>query len=175
MAVDPGAPARAEDFGLGRRHIAHITGDREYAAATDRAEGAASALAAHGLRFAGQAPLFGEWSEYWGYSAMRSLLDRSTEVDAVMCGSDQVARGVLDALRERGRSVPCDVAVIGFDNWGSILAGARPPLSTVDMNLEQLGRSAAQRLFDRIDGSAAQGVQRLPCRLVLRESTLGAG
>jgi LacI family transcriptional regulator len=173
--VEAGVMAAEHLLEIGRRHIAHISGDRGYVAATDRAEGAANALAAHGLRFAGEGPLFGEWSEYWGYAAMRSLLDRSVEVDAVMCGSDQVARGVLDALRERGRGVPEDVAVIGFDNWGPILAGARPPLSTVDMNLELLGRLAAQRLFDRIDGDAAHGVQRLPCRLVLRESTLGAG
>jgi LacI family transcriptional regulator len=52
--------------------------------------------------------------------------------------------------------------------------GARPSLSTVDMNLGELGRQAAQRLFARITGEAEGVIEHLPCRLVLRESTLGA-
>ena len=55
------------------------------------------------------------------------LLSQEPDVDAIFCGSDQVARGVLDAVRERGRDVPDDVAVMGFDNWEVLTTDARPP------------------------------------------------
>jgi LacI family transcriptional regulator len=71
------------------------------------------------------------------------LFDGKAEVpDALFCGNDQIARGATDALRERGLRVPEDVAVVGFDNWDVMTLAARPPLSSVDMNLRELGRVA---------------------------------
>ncbi len=99
------------------------------------------------------------------------LLDRHPDIDAVMAGSDQIARGVLDVLRDAGRSVPGDVAVIGHDNQERLAAESRPALSSVDMNLEHLGRRAAELLFDAIDGRPHPGVHALSCRLVPRNST----
>jgi LacI family transcriptional regulator len=89
-----------------------------------------------------------------------------------LCGSDQIARGALDALHELGRRVPGEVAVMGFDNWDVMIEGSRPRLTSVDMNLEQLGRTAARCLFKAIAGDAqAYGIEQFPCRLVPREST----
>lgn len=158
----------------GRSRIAHITGDPSYGATQDRANGALAELATEGVPLAGGRVLFGAWSEAWGRGATRMLLSQSPDVDAVFAGSDQIARGVLDALQEAGRSVPDDVAVIGFDNWEIFAAGARPALSSIDMNLQQLGRVAAQRLFAAIRGTMGSGVEKLPCRLVPRESTAPA-
>ena len=62
--------------------------------------------------------------------------------DALFCGNDQIARGAIDALREMGRAVPADVAVVGFDNWEVMAGATRPPLTSVDMNLDALGREA---------------------------------
>jgi LacI family transcriptional regulator len=90
--------------------------------------------------------------------------------DAIFCGNDQIARGVVDGLRERGITVPADVAVVGFDNWQIIAEACRPPLTTIDMNLKQLGREAGRRLIDLIAGKSHAGVQRLPCSLVVRAS-----
>jgi LacI family transcriptional regulator, galactose operon repressor len=92
----------------------------------------------------------------------------------VFAGSDQIARGVIDALHEAGLDVPGDIAVIGFDNWGIFTTSSRPPLSSIDMNLETLGRVAAQRLSAALDGDVSSGVESLPCRLVPRESTTSA-
>jgi LacI family transcriptional regulator len=92
-------------------------------------------------------------------------------VDAVVCGSDQVARGVVDGLRESGRRVPDDVAVVGFDNWDVMVAASRPPLTTVDMRLPSLGRRAAELLLDSIDGRPSAGEHAMPCELVVRGST----
>jgi LacI family transcriptional regulator len=156
----------------GRKRIAHITGDPSYSAATERADGARQALFDAGLELAGPGVLVGAWNEGWGRGATRMLLDQAPDLDAIFAGSDHIARGVLDALHEAGRRVPEDIAVIGFDNWEIMVEHARPPLSSVDINLEQLGRTAAMLLNEAITGNARPGVHSLPCRLVARGSTL---
>ncbi|WP_306205241.1 LacI family DNA-binding transcriptional regulator [Actinoplanes sp. RD1] len=155
----------------GRRRIAHISGDSGYLAARERAEGVTRALADAGLPLAGDQVFYGNWTEAWGRTAAQALLAQHPGVDAVVCGSDQVARGVLEVLRERGVAVPGQVAVTGFDNWEILSADSRPPLTTVDMGLEALGRRAAERLFAAMEGRPATGEERLPCRLVVRGST----
>jgi LacI family transcriptional regulator len=155
---------------LGRRRIAHVTGPRHYKAARDRAEGLEQALAAAGVPQTGET-LWGTWSQRWGRHAAEMLLMAQPDVDAVFCGSDQIAAGFVEAARERGRSVPADIAVVGYDNWEVLSTETRPALTTVDMNLEVLGRTAAQHLFAAIDGKATPGVHRMPCQLVIRDST----
>ena len=107
----------------------------------------------------------------WGREAVGVLLDRNPKIDAIFCGSDQIARGAVDALRDLGVRVPDDIAVVGFDNWQIIAAATRPPLTTIDMNLHELGRQAGLRLLDMIAGKAQKsGIIRLPCSLVVRKS-----
>lgn len=155
----------------GRRRIAHITGDPGYGAAQDRARGALDRLAEEGLALSGGEVWFGMWSEAWGRGATRMLLERDPQVDAIFAGSDEIARGVLDVLHEERIDVPSRVAVIGFDNWSVLAANSRPPLTTIDLNLEQLGRIAAQRLSAAMEGHPASGVETFPVRLITREST----
>jgi LacI family transcriptional regulator len=154
----------------GRTRIAHITGDPGYGASRERAQGALAALHDAGLPLIGEVR-YGAWSEGWGRAAAAMLLDRHPDVDAIFCGSDQVARGVMDTLRERGRDIPTDVAVMGFDNWEILTTNARPPLTSVDMNLQEVGRAAARALFAALDGSPRSGLEELPCRIVIRGST----
>ena len=155
----------------GRSRIAHVAGDPSYGASQDRAKGALAALAEEGLEPVGGRVYFGAWTEAWGRGVTRMLLEQHPELDAVFAGSDQIARGVLDALHEAGKRIPEDVAVIGYDNWEVLAAHSRPPLTSVDINLEHLGRVAAQRLFAAIDGTHVGGVEVLPCHLVPRAST----
>ena len=154
---------------LGRRRIAHVTGPATHRSALSRAaatvETAADALVGE--------PMHGEWSERWGRHAVDLLLRADNEVDAISCGSDQIARGVCDRLRELGRSVPDDIAVTGYDNWSVMALASRPPLTTVDLELEELGRRTAQLLLTGIAGTPTPGVLELPTRLITRESTLG--
>ncbi|MGY1601689.1 LacI family DNA-binding transcriptional regulator [Geodermatophilus sp. SYSU D00815] len=157
---------------IGRRRIAHVSGDVGYAAARDRADGVRSALSAAGLDLVGDQVLYGHWSEGWGRAATGTLLDLHPDLDAIVCGSDQIARGALETLRDRGRDVPGSVAVVSFDNWEILAAEARPPLTSVDMNFERLGRLAAQRLFQMMNGEPHSGVETLPCRLVIRGSSV---
>ncbi len=159
---------------LGRRNIAHIAGDTSYAATHDRVEGITAALADAGIALVGGRPSYGSWSESWGRAAATSLLSTGAPVDAIVCGSDQIARGVLESLREAGRQVPADIAVASFDNWEILATGARPQLTSVDMCFTALGRRAARAIFDALDGTRGSGVHTQPCRLVVRGSTIGS-
>lgn len=154
---------------LGRRRLVHVTGPENFASATARAE-AFRAVAGPGGRV-----LHGPWSEAWGHEAVATLWDaEGSRPDGIFCGNDQIARGVVDALRERGVSVPDDVSVIGFDNWEIVAAATRPPLTTVDMNLKELGREAGRLILDLAEGKPVEpGIRKRPCKLVVRQSCGG--
>lgn len=163
---------------LGHRRIVHVGGRAEHRASQVRL-GALDEAADQGRIELTADPLFGEWSEAWGRQSMDILLRSRPgldDVDAIMFASDQLARGGSDRLRERGFSVPGQVAVTGYDNWEVMALASRPPLTTVDMQLEAVGTIAAQRLLDLItgvDGEQPEGVQYVAPRLVVRESTVG--
>ena len=154
----------------GRQRIGHITGPERFLAARRRAEGFGITLAAAGLRSRGGAR-FGEWSEQWGREAAGKLLADQPDTDAIFCGSDQIARGVADTLRAAGRAIPDDVALVGYDNWEPMALGAQPPLTSIDMRLEEVGRVAAGLLLAAIAGEPARGIRTVPCRLVVRQSS----
>ncbi|KRA43113.1 LacI family DNA-binding transcriptional regulator [Devosia sp. Root635] len=156
-------------LGRGRRRLAHVTGPQSFASVTARAR-AFSAVAG-----ADAAIVYGPWSEAWGHEAVAQFWSSdATRPDAIFCGNDQIARGVVDALRERGVAVPEDVSVVGFDNWEIVAAATRPPLTTVDMNLKELGREAGRLILELAEGKPVEpGVRKLPCKLVVRQSCGG--
>ena len=83
--------------------------------------------------------------------AMRALLAAHPDVDAVFAASDPMALGVLRVLRESGRRVPEDIAVVGFDD--SVLASQTlPTLTSVHQPVEEMGRTMARLLYDKISG-----------------------
>lgn len=156
----------------GRRRIAHVTGPPHHVAVRHRLAGVERVLAQAGESLAGNGALFGEWSEEWGREAALRLLRSGAEFDGVFCASDQIARGVSDGLRENGIDVPRDVGIVGVDNWDVMVNAARPPLTTVDLQLSDLGNVAATRLLAAIDGKPVEGgIERVPCRLIQRQST----
>jgi LacI family transcriptional regulator len=158
---------------LGRKRIAAITGPERFEAVRLRDQGYRSAMAAAGL--AARPSLHGRWSEAWGREAAQSLFaNRKDAPDALFCGNDQIARGAIEALREMGLAAPADVAVVGFDNWDVMTEATRPQLTSVDMNLDALGREAGAALMEMIAGARLTGVRRLPCSLIVRESCGGA-
>jgi LacI family transcriptional regulator len=165
-----GRLAASHLLGRGRRRIAHIAGPSRFLAARKRASGFTDSLRAAGLEVHGGVR-HGEWSERWGRDAAADLLAAHPDTDAVFCGSDQIARGVADTLRDLGRRVPDDVALVGFDNWEPMVAGAQPPLTSIDMCLEEVGRAAAEMLLSAISGGSSDDVRTVECRLVVRESS----
>jgi LacI family transcriptional regulator len=98
------------------------------------------------------------------------LLTRDAEVDGIVCFSDVVAFGVLDAIADMGRAIGSDVRVIGFDDVHD--AGLnRPSLSSVAVPARETGRRAAQLVLERAAGSKEPTVrEEFPTKLEPRET-----
>ncbi len=167
--------AAAHLVAVGRKRIAYVSGPARHLSTRLRQLGTERALSAAGLTLSPEDTLLGQWSESWGRSAAGLLARRTGDdrVDGIFCGSDQVARGVADGLREASVDVPGEVSIVGFDNWDVMVEGSRPPLTTIDPNLSMLGRLAASRLLHAIDGGEpGSGLLLQPCDLVLRQSSV---
>jgi LacI family transcriptional regulator len=151
---------------LGRSRILHITGPEDYLAVRIRARSYRETVGE------GAQVMFGDWSEEWGHDAIQKVFSRPGEKpDAIFCGSDEVARGVIDALRDMNVSIPDDIAVVGFDNWEVVAKQTRPPLTTIDMELKKLGHQAGLAILNLSKGEEVPpGITRLPCSLVVRRS-----
>lgn len=156
-------------LGLGRERLVHLAGPRTFASARMRAEAFLNAAGGRGE------VLYGAWSESWGHEAVTRLWQRpGSRPDGIFCGNDQIARGVVDGLREARVSVPDTVSVVGFDNWEIVAAASRPPLTTVDMNLMALGREAGLTVLAMAEGKHPEpGIRALPCSLIVRQSCGG--
>lgn len=153
-------------FALGRRRIAHVAGPHGSVDAEIRLDEVRRALVDRGL--APAAVAHGDWSARSGAEAVADL---PVDVDGLLVSNDQMALGVLAGLRARGRRVPEDVAVIGFDDVPEA-ARADPPLTTVQQAMQRMGAAAAAMLLDLLEGREPQeGHQVLGTRLVERGTT----
>jgi len=115
--------------------------------------------------------LLGEFTVEWGERAAERLLADQPLPDAVVCGNDLIAAGVIRTLRARGLRVPGDIAVTGFDDI-ELCRFIEPAITTVRQPLGEIGAAGMRKLFDRIDGNAGPAdLVRLMPRLVLRESS----
>jgi DNA-binding LacI/PurR family transcriptional regulator len=128
---------------LGRRRIATITGPAQAVAGQDRAAGFTAALAARGITGFLEEP--GEFTQSGGAVAMERLLARDPAIDGVFAASDLMAAGAVGFLRDSGRRVPEDVAVVGFDD-GSAATATRPPLTTVRQPVEEMAAEIGRLL-----------------------------
>lgn len=133
----------------GRRAITTIAGPQDMVAGQDRLAGYRQAMTDAGLldRSLEEA---GDFTQESGHAAMRVLLERRPDLDAVFAASDLMALGAMRALREAGRRVPDDVAVVGFDD-SPAAASAEPPLSSVRWPLHEMAREMTRLLLLAID------------------------
>jgi DNA-binding LacI/PurR family transcriptional regulator len=172
--VDNEAGAHAATTHLvarGRHRIATITGPQDMSAGQERLEGYRRALGEIGRDPSIAVAAIGDFSEDSGVRAMRELLDRAPDIDAVFAASDPMAVGALTVLRERGRRVPDDVAVVGFDD-SSVAQHTDPPLTTVHQPAERMGQEMARLLVAQIEGEAGPDDSVvLPTELVVRQSS----
>jgi LacI family transcriptional regulator len=106
-----------------------------------------------------------------GYQGMRELIDQSPRPTAVFAANDLLAMGALSALRDAGLRVPGDVAIVGVDDIPAA-ALINPPLTTISQFPHQLGRRAAEMLFERLEGNVPGGgrCELMPHELIVRES-----
>ncbi len=152
----------------GRRRIALISGPSNSLAAQDREKGYLKALQERRVRVDEALMARGDFTESSSYEAMQRLLP--LEPDAVFVASDSMALGALRALRQAGKRVPEEVAIVGFDDMPQA-ATANPPLTTVRQPIRRAGVMAVETLID-ILGNGSEAPRRiiLPTELVIRAS-----
>ncbi len=139
----------------GRRRLGLITGKQEWWEARERTQGWREAMQAHDLPIDESMVLEGDWSAESGEAAMRALLCSHPEVDGVFVCNDSMAVAALKAARELGRSVPADLAVVGFDDMPES-PYFFPALTTIYQNLEAVGSRAVNALHCLIDSKVHQ-------------------
>lgn len=158
----------AVDFllGTGRRRVATIAGPQDLGVGVDRLAGYRAAIEASKTE-----PLieYGDFSEDSGVEAMRKLLARQPDLDAVFVASDLMAAGAIRALRDAGRRVPKDVAIVGFED-SAVARQTDPPLTTVYQPVEEMGRQMARLLVSLIKGEDEFAHVLLDTHLVHRNS-----
>lgn len=137
---------------LGREKIGHISGPLDWWEARERKRGWEEALSAAGFQPKNQMWVEGNWSSKSGKHAMRELLDKFQDMDAIFVGNDQMALSVLQTAWQEGIQVPNDLAVIGFDGIPETEFYS-PPLSTIYQNQDRVGRTAVQELIRLVDES----------------------
>jgi DNA-binding LacI/PurR family transcriptional regulator len=161
----------------GRTSIATITGRLDVYGAQRRLDGYRAALLDAGRPVDERLVAPGDFTEEGGRRAMAELLEARPGIDAVFAGSDVMAAGARQALREAGRRIPDDVALVGFDD-SAIARHMDPPLTSVRQPIEEMGRAMIDLLLAEIADSrpfAARRLERrqlvLPTRLVERDSS----
>jgi len=151
----------------GRRRLATITGPMDMTAAIDRRAGFDAELAARGMT--GHGAVDGDFSVVGGRAAMHRLLAASPDIDGVFVANDLMALGALQAAAEAGRTVPGDIAVVGFDD-SPLAAAAHPSITTVRQPIIAMGTELAARLLDGIDRGEPHEPVVMGTEIVVRDS-----
>lgn len=153
---------------LGHRTVVHVAGPPESFAAQRRAHAWRRTLEKAGRPVPAQ--VNGDWSAASGYTAGLALAADPT-CTAIFAANDQMALGVLRALHEKGRRVPEDVSVVGFDDIADS-ASFLPPLTTVHQDFAEVGRLCVDGVLRQIrEETTERGTTLVPTRLVVRSST----
>ncbi|MFE6763632.1 MULTISPECIES: LacI family DNA-binding transcriptional regulator [unclassified Streptomyces] len=158
-----GASAARHLRDAGRTRPVVITGPEHFGCVRDRLAGFTSVLPTDLV-------VLGDFTEVSGRRAVEELLSSGTEFDSVFAHNDITAAGVLRALRAAGKSVPGDIAVVGFDDI-PMSEHTEPPLTTVRQPTRQMGETAARMLLAHLGGTPAPDTPVvLPTELVVRHS-----
>jgi DNA-binding LacI/PurR family transcriptional regulator len=167
---DGGYAAAEHLYSHGCRRIAFVGGYADSSAREERAGGVEEFLNDYGLQLDAEHSLVCEPARPQAREAAMRLLTQDPDVDGIICFSDVVAFGVLDAIADMGRSIGSDVRVIGFDDVHE--AGLnRPSLSSVAVPARETGRRAAQLVLERAAGSTEPAVrEEFPVKLEPRET-----
>lgn len=147
-----------------RTRLATISGPRDVPASQERIAGF--------RRIAGHVPnVAGNFTMASGEEAMTELLTAHPDVDGVFVANDLMAQGALGVLQATGRTVPGDVAVVGFDDSSAALA-ARPKLTTIRQPVEEMGATMAELLLAHVAEPGLPPTSRIfEPSLVIRDST----
>jgi LacI family transcriptional regulator len=167
-----GARALAQTLlALGHRRFGVISGPPLLTTTRDRLHGFRSALAEAGISLAPTQIVAGDFSRDSGFAATFQLLDQALEITAIFALNDQMAIGALAALRERGKIVPDDISVAGFDNI-ALTQDVTPALTTVQVPMEEIGARAMTLALQ--PQTPELRVEHYPTTVTVRSSTAAA-
>lgn len=159
---------------LGHRHIGVIAGvTRGNDRAAARVAGIAEALAARGLALAREHLIERPYRIAEGQIGLRALLASEPRPTAVICGNDLLAFGALLEARKHGIAVPGELSIAGIDDL-EFAAELDPPLTTLRVPAEEIGRRSAEYLIDRLEGRTVATVTEVATSLIVRGSTAPA-
>ncbi len=153
----------------GYRNIAFVRGPEKNQEAEDRYHIFLDVLAEHHIPVDPRRILQGDFTRNYGAAAVHHLISSKTEFDAIAAASDDMALGALQALRELGKKVPEDIAVVGFDDIDES-GSVTPPLTTVHQPLYDLGKTAVETLLRLLRGEAVPQNTVIEGKLVIRQS-----
>lgn len=156
---------------LGHRHVAHVSGPLDWVEAEQRRVGWRRAHEDRGLLPGPE--IEGDWSPASGHRAGLLIAD-DADVTAVFAGNDSMALGLLHALHERGRRVPGDVSVVGFDDLPEA-AYYWPGLTTVYQDFSELGRRALHLALAGVRGDRDATLDLISPTLTVRDSSGAPG
>ena len=140
-------------------------------AAVGRLEGYKQALAAYGVDFDEALVEYSDGTANGGYLCATEMLRCRDLPTALFCGTDHVAMGAYEALKERGLHIPGDMAVVGFDNQELIAPHLRPPLSTVALPHYEMGQWAVETLIQQAEHAESTPIQHtIACPYIERQS-----
>jgi DNA-binding LacI/PurR family transcriptional regulator len=152
----------------GRTRVAFLGGPVKAREVQDRYHGYEAALAAATIPVDPELVAHADYSDVSAGAVMRELLERAPDLDAVFVNSDLMALAAIRSIREHGKRVPEDVAVVGYDDI-SLAQHSDPPLTTIRQNAPLAGRLLAQNLIQHLQTGVVTGVT-IPAELVVRKS-----
>ncbi|MBS4219142.1 LacI family DNA-binding transcriptional regulator [Bacillus sp. FJAT-49711] len=156
-----------------RHHkIGFINGPIDWNASIERLNGFIEAHRREGLEIYPKWIRSGDWSSASGYKLAQDMLSGNEKPTAIFAGNDRMAAGVIQYCTAYGIRIPEDLSLIGFDNtdFSSILI---PALTTVELPTYEMGKLAAKRLLDNIQGKKASNLKKkVDCKLIIRDSTI---
>lgn len=166
-----GVQAAEHLLALGRHHPIVVTGVPRFGCVQERLAGFVETYAAAGHPIPPELVVDGDFQFEMGRAAVGGLIAAGHDVDAVFAHNDLSAAGAMLAVREAGRTVPGDVAVVGFDDL-PLARHTDPPLTTVRQPLREMGEAAARTLLAFFDGTPLPDAPTvLPTTLTVRAST----
>jgi LacI family transcriptional regulator len=155
----------------GHHRIGYLREDNRYPADPERFAGYQRALAEHGIAFEPELVAIEKNDPFGGHAAAARLLALEERPTAIQCYTDRMAMGAYRAARHAGLSIPNDISIIGFDDQEQIAPWLDPPLTTMQLPHEAMGRWAVEHLLRVLSGEADGPQQlRMECPLVVRES-----
>ncbi|XXT19599.1 SpoIIE family protein phosphatase [Sorangium sp. So ce429] len=153
----------------GRRRIAYISGPANNDEAKVRADAYRRVLAQRSIPFDERLFSYGMFTVESGRAAMREILERGVDFDAVVGANDNMTLGAIEELKAHGIDVPRDVLACGFDDV-SVARFTSPSLTTVRQPVKRLGALAVETVLRMMRGEAVPARRLLPVELKRRES-----